>query len=454
MSEDKTIQKLKQASSFIDTCIRHKVYMEEIPALAVGVICKDQVIFSKGYGSASEKSCFRIASISKIFTTVSILQLYEAGKLSLDKPVSLDLNWFKSSVDPRVEKITIRQLLTHTSGITRDGDTLHWIEHQFPDLSHLKKYVGKLTLPFAPNSRWKYSNLGFSILGAVVEAISGSTYETYIQKHICQKLSMDLTSSELTKNIKDQYTVGYGRKLPGKNREAFPMIETNAMASATGFTSNVVDLLKFISAQFKGNTTLLTETSKQEMRKIGWKNAKDGINQALGLRTFKSGGHTIYYHSGGFQGYRCNIAFDVSRNIGVVVLTSVIGIDPKDYSSLAFNIINYFMKNPLSSPKQELTRYEGIYRDIWEDSAVLSSGKNLIGFDPNSFEPLSHAVILKPVKKDVFKMTGSDEVEGAGELAYFELDKEGKAQRVRWGATYSDRIKLRYDYRRYLRYPR
>ncbi|OGV97599.1 hypothetical protein A2W24_06180 [Microgenomates group bacterium RBG_16_45_19] len=300
--------------------------------------------------------------------------------------------------------------------------------------------MSKLTLPFAPNSRWKYSNLGFSILGAVVEAVSELTYETYIQKHVCQKLGMDLTSSELTKTIKDQLTVGYGRKLPSKNREAFPLIETNAMASATGLTSNVRDLLKFMSAQFKGNIILLAETSKQEMRKIGWKNAKDGINQALGLRTFKSGGHTIYYHSGGFQGYRCNIAFDVNRNIGVVILTSVIEIDPKDYSSLAFNIINYFLKNPLLFPKPGLAKYEGIYRDIWEDSAVLASGKNLIGFYPNSFEPLSRAVILKPIKKDVFEMTGSDEVEGAGELAYFNLDKNNQVNRVRWGATYSDRL--------------
>ncbi|OGV97600.1 hypothetical protein A2W24_06185 [Microgenomates group bacterium RBG_16_45_19] len=72
MSEDKTIQKLKQAAQFIDMCIRHKAYMEEIPALTVGVIYKDQVIFTKGYGSATEKTCFRIASISKIFTTIPI----------------------------------------------------------------------------------------------------------------------------------------------------------------------------------------------------------------------------------------------------------------------------------------------------------------------------------------------------------------------------------------------
>ena len=186
------------------------------------------------------------------------------------------------------------------------------------------------------------------------------------------------------------------------------------MASATGLSSNVMDLSKLISAQFKGNTTLLSENSKQEMRQIGWKNAKEGINQALGWRTFKAGGHTIYYHSGGFQGYRCNVAFDYKRQIGTVVLTSVIGIDPKDYSSLAFNIINYFLKKPLSSPKPEIAKYEGIYRDIWEDSAILASGKKLIGFDPNSFEPLSHAAVLKPVKTNVFEITGSDEVEVAG----------------------------------------
>lgn len=442
MPADKTIQKLTQASRFIDICLKHQAYMEEIPALAAGVIYKDQIIFTQGYGPATPKTCFRIASISKIFTTVAILQLQEAGKLTLDQPVFTYLNWFKSSVDPRVEKITIRQLLIHKSGITRDGDTLHWSEPQFPDSDHLKKYISTLKLPFTPNTRWKYSNLGYSILGAVIEGVSGLTYEAYLQKHICQKLKMEQTSSKLTPAIKAHLAQGFGRKLPDHNRKTVPQIETNAMASAAGLTSNVTDLLKFVSAQFTGNTTLLTETSKQAMRKIEYKKPKDGISQALGLVTFKAGHHTIYNHSGGFQGYRCNIAFNVTLSIGVVVLTNVIGIDPKDYSSLIFNILNYFLKKPFDSSNSEFAKYEGIYRDIWQDSAVLASGKNLISFDPNSFEPLSHAAVLKPVNKDCFVMTGSDEIEGAGELAIFELGQDGQAKRVRWGAIYSDKLEI------------
>lgn len=448
MASDKTLNKLTQAIRIIDLIYRYKQYVEEIPAMAVGIIYKNKVLFSKGYGftdkdkkiPTTEKTCFRIASISKIFTAISIMQLAEAKKINLDEKVATYLSWFNSTVDSKLKEITIRQLLTHTSSLTRDGNTFHWTEYKFPDIKYIKKYVSQLKLPFPPHSRWKYSNFGFSILGALIEEVSGKTYEKYIQDNICQKLNMTLTSSQLTKNIKKNLAVGWGRKLPGKNRELFPNIETNAMASATGLSSNISDLLKFVSVQFIGNSALLSEKSKEEIRKLYWVNKKDGIKQAIGFRVYKSGGKDIYYHSGGFQGYRCNISFDIKRSIGIITLTNVLGIDPKNYAMRFFDVINYIDKKPFIKNDEKLIKYEGIYRDIWNDDAIIVLGNNLLCFDPNSLQPLSHASVLSPVKKDVFLIKGSDEVEMAGELSEFQVDKKG--QQFRWGAGYSYRLIL------------
>ncbi|MDO8610888.1 MAG: serine hydrolase domain-containing protein [bacterium] len=449
MLKDKNIQKLNQASRVIDMCFSYKHYMEEIPAMTVGIIYKNEIIFSKGYGyvdinktiPATTNTCFRIASISKIFTAISIMQLVESGKIKLDSTISTYLPWFNSINDPHLNDVTIRHLLTHTSGITRDGDTLHWIENNFPDLNHLKKYISNLKLPFIANSRWKYSNLGYSILGALIEQVSGITYEDYIQINICQKLGMTLTSSMLTEEIVNHLAIGYGRKIPNEKRKIFQNIETKAMAAATGLSSNVNDLLKFISAQFIGNTKLLSENSKQELRKIYWINKKDEIHQAIGLRSFKVGNRKLFYHSGGFQGYRCNISFDVTRNIGIVILTNMLGIEPRNYTKIAFNVINYIFKQPFTSNKLDFKKYEGIYRDIWDDSAIMTIGNNLVSFNPSSFEPLSHITILEHIKNNTFLIKGSDEVENAGELAYFEFDKNQNSKKVRWGATYANILK-------------
>ena len=446
MSSDKALNKLAQVIRIIDIIYQYKQYIEEIPAMAVGLIYKDKVLFAKGYGHAdinkkipvTGKTCFRIASISKIFTTVAIMQLVEANKLNLDEKVTTYLSWFVSGVDATLQKITIRQLLTHTSVISRDGDTPHWTEHEFPDLDHIKKYISTLRLPFPIHSRWKYSNFGFSILGAVIEQVSGKTYEEYIHKNICQRLEMTLTSSILTEQIKRHLAVGWGRKICSQKREAFPNIETNAMASATGLSSCINDLLKFVSSQFFENSILLSDKSKKELLKPHWVNKKDDISQAIGFHTFKSGGRTIYYHSGGFQGYRCNISFDIKRSIGVVTLTDVLGIDPKDYAKRVFDVINYIGKNSFVKNNETLCKYEGVYRDIWEDHAVMTIGNNLICFDPNALEPLSHASILEPVKENEFLIKGSDEVEIAGELAKYQETKKGK--RFRWGAAYSYKI--------------
>jgi D-alanyl-D-alanine carboxypeptidase len=282
MPVSKTFQKLTQAAKIIDVCLKYKQYREEIPALAFGLTYQGKVVLAKGYGFAdvakkipvTPETCFRIASISKIFTTVAIMQLVEGGKIKLDDTVNSHLPWFKSTNDPRVEKITIRQLLTHTSGLTRDGDTLHWVDGNFPDLNHLKQYIHTMKLSYAPNTRWKYSNVGDSIIGALIEQVSGETFEAYIQKHICQKLGMTLTSSKFIKDIQSRMTIGRGRKIPGKDREIFPNIDAKAMVAATGLSSNVIDLLKFVRSFFRGNTSLITKASKGQMFKIQWTNKR------------------------------------------------------------------------------------------------------------------------------------------------------------------------------------
>ena len=133
----------------------------------------------------------------------------------------------------------------------------------------IQRHIADGAQSYTPAEIWKYSNLGYTLLGAIVHAASGIPYEDYVHQHIIQPLGLTSTSPTLTPEVEQHLAVGYGRDIPGREPSA-AAIETHVMASATGFSSNVPDLCRFITAQFTGETTLLKDETKREMRRIQW----------------------------------------------------------------------------------------------------------------------------------------------------------------------------------------
>ena len=190
-----------------------------LPGVAVGVIADQELVWSHGFGFADLKAKipmtastkFRMASHSKLFTATAMMQLREQGKVRLDDPVSKYLPWFQ--VKPAGDDdgvITIEQLLTHSSGLPREaGD--HWSTRSFPTPEQIKALIAAREAPFAPQVRWKYSNLAVSIAGMVVEAVSGERYAEYLARHIYAPLGM--SSSSVDQDVAG-LAVGYGRRMP------------------------------------------------------------------------------------------------------------------------------------------------------------------------------------------------------------------------------------------------
>ena len=180
----------KLALPVIDSWIFYQVYIKEIPGAAVGVFVEDEVIFNKEYGYADlEKKIkltndhlFRIASHSKLFTATAVMKLYHDNKLSLDDRVSKHLTWFKSDKDDNLKNICIHHLLTHTSGITCDGSTGHWTEHDSLNQEDIKTRLRDGISVFKTSETVKYSNFGYAVLGQLIEAVTDQSYDEYIQK--------------------------------------------------------------------------------------------------------------------------------------------------------------------------------------------------------------------------------------------------------------------------------
>jgi CubicO group peptidase (beta-lactamase class C family) len=157
--------------------------------LAIGIVYDQDLIWSKGFGYAdletqqevTTQTLFRIASISKLFTSMAIMQLRDAGKLQLDDPLRRHLKWFTIKNDfADGPEITIRQVLTHSAGLPREAAFPYWTDHVFPSREEMIKALPGQEMIFEPETRWKYSNLGMALLGEVISRVSGMSYEDYV----------------------------------------------------------------------------------------------------------------------------------------------------------------------------------------------------------------------------------------------------------------------------------
>ena len=187
----------------LETWINAQQEYRNIPGINIGLVYDQELIYSKSFGYSdlesktllTEQDPFRMASITKTFTATALMQLRDAGKLRLDDPVKLYLPWFKLSERfPDQPPITIRHLLTHTAGLPREADFPYWTDHKFPTMNQIKATLSTQETIYPPSTQIKYSNLGMSLAGEIVLAVSGMSYEEYVRTHVLEPLGMDQSS--------------------------------------------------------------------------------------------------------------------------------------------------------------------------------------------------------------------------------------------------------------------
>lgn len=448
---------LEDAVRLIDRWLAYRVYANRLPGLSIGIIHQDKVLLSKGYGyadlerkqEASDITCYRIASFSKIFTAIAIMQLFERGKLHLDERVQHYLPWCVAEQQAEIKHITIRQLLSHTSGLDRDGDTSHWDDYRFPDLARIQQHFKRGALIYSPTEQWKYSNYGYTLLGEIVKAVSGMTYEEYVIENIVKPLGLTHTAPILSENITARLALGYSRDLPEQARQPFPLIETNIMASATGFSSNVVDFCQFMMAQLDGDTRLLKDETRREMRLIQWLREGGESDWCLGYETWKINGQRIYGHGGSFQGYRSRFGIDTERGIGVVVFANAMDAPSATLANGVLHVIDdvithyaEYDKLAQAQPLEQAQRYEGYFRSIWGDTATASINGGLVFYTPGADIPPNDFHRLEHEQGEQFIIKSGDTFGNIGERARFEFDDEGQVRKLWIGPDYNERLDM------------
>ncbi|MEJ2540671.1 MAG: serine hydrolase [Gemmatimonadota bacterium] len=164
--------------------------------------------------------------------------------------------------------VTIEHLLTHSSGLPREAGP-HWTDWDFPTAEEIRALMPARQAPFSPEVRWKYSNLAYTIAGMVVEEVSGMSWADYLQQNIFDPLGMDASSVDEPDPL---LATGYGRRMPDGSREVVPFVDARGMAAATGLTSTVEDMARFVSAQFRegrrGGERILGTAALREMHRV------------------------------------------------------------------------------------------------------------------------------------------------------------------------------------------
>ena len=340
-------------------------YVSEKQFMGTVLVARDQtVILDKAYGFANLEwsiqntptTKFRLGSVTKQFTAASIVLLQERGKLKIDDPVKKYIPDAPAAWD----KITIYNLLTHTSGIPSftGFPDYHSTEATPVTPAELVARFRDKPLEFQPGEKWNYSNSGYALLGYLIEKISGQTYEKFVQENIFTPLGMRNSGYDSNSEIIVHRASGYA---PGKTSvENAGYIDMTIPFSAGALYSTTEDLLRWEQGLFGGK--LLSAASLQKMITPFLQ------DYGCGIFVHVQKGHKLIDHGGGIEGFNTQLSYYPDEKLTIIALSNLNGSAP---GAIATNIAATIHgekvvlpteRKEIKVPANILSRYVGDYQ--------------------------------------------------------------------------------------------
>ncbi len=412
-----------------------RIYKEDEPGAAVIAVKNGKVIFRKGYGMADMGSgvairpemVFAVGSTTKPFTAMAIMILADRGLLSLDD----DISQYLSDYPTRGHKITIRHLLSHTSGIKRLHSIKEYWKHIREDVSlqELVNFFKDEPMEFTPGEKYKYCNSGYYLLGQIIEKVSGQSYEQFMQENIFDPLAM--TSTTFANNFyKIPYRVrGYHKE--GDRYVNAPDMSFTHLHAAGGLITNVDDLAKWDEALY--GEKLISKKQLEHMFSPFILNNGESSHFALGWFLGQLKGTKSIYHGGGIYGFISHTIRLPEKRIYVALLSNCINPKanpPTDH--IAESVAAIVMGDPFKEQKRnaiilspsELKKYAGVYKLITDREAgrvhfIVFMGNRLY-FDTGR----GHRYEILPESKTTFF------VEGKQSILTFKFNENGEVTQM------------------------
>lgn len=329
---------------FLKDYFPEKMEQYHVPGVAVTVVKGEKELCAVSFGMENvetmkpvtcDETIFPAASVSKLFTATAIMQLYEGGKLDLDQDIQAYLPGI--TIRNAFEKpITCRELLTHSSGLDEQselaGSTLDRTKIESQEY-YFSKHIP--TAIHEPGTVSNYSNMGYNLLGYIVEKVSGQTYEAYVEDHIMKPLAMQNASIRVSSK---EYATGYLFEDGDFMEQPLAYQYTSG---SSGVLATAKDMERFLSMNLQGgtcqNTEILKPETTQMMHDKQFANAEVFDGMGFGWVRTHFGKVSVLKHEGALPGYATTMMLLPKENIGIYVATNSL-------SGICFDFEEAFMK--------------------------------------------------------------------------------------------------------------
>ena len=446
-----------EAISLIEAWLEAQKDYDRLPGISAIVVKDQEVLWSGAYGysdleaqkSTEASTLCSICSISKLFTSVAIMKLYEEGKLRLDDRVDEILAEYKLEQQfAESVPITVRSLMTHSSGLPREADYPYWTgpEFYFPTKEEINSKLGGQETLYPSSTYFQYSNLGLTLLGHIVEEISGQSFETYVQENILDPLALSNTRMGMPEELLgDELAAGYGQLYRNGKRDKLKLFDPSGITPAAGFSSNVHDLGKFASWMIRLRDTTVAEvlnpSTLKYMHQVHWTDPDWKRTWGLGFAVFKgSDGSTWVGHGGSCPGYRSTLRVNLKSEMAYSVMINANGTSPNKYANGMHAILGKVKSKAKNEDEKNFSDYVGYYssQPWWGEYFISTWNGKLVGLSLPSEKPAEAMTFFKHIEGDTFRRLRKDDE--LGETLVFERDDNGNVVRMQRHGNYSIRI--------------
>ena len=321
------LQVVKSLTPLVD----HELREKRIPSIAVALVDNQDIVWAQGFGfaepdqkrDASAGTVYRVGSVSKLFTDIAIMRLVEEGKLNLDAPVTDIIPDFHPH-NPFGGKITLRELMSHRSGLVREPPKGHYFDSLPPGLADVVQSLNETTLIYPPGTHTKYSNAGITVVGYALEQRAGQPFAQYLKAAVLDRMGLRTSAfeptSDLTRDLAKAEMWTYdGRFFPAP---AFPL----GTFPAGSLYTTVTDLGRFESVLFAGGRgpggQVVSKATLDEM----WTPQLAGGEPShfgLGFIVGELGGHRLVGHDGAIYGFATSVAVLPDDKLGAVAVVTL-----------------------------------------------------------------------------------------------------------------------------------
>jgi CubicO group peptidase (beta-lactamase class C family) len=402
------------ASGIASKWVKYQAFQEELPGISFVVVRNGETVLkdSMGFADIEDKEKlesnhgFHLASITKYFVSLGVLKLVDREEIRLDQEIGKVLGSVKGA--------TIEELLGHRAGFMRNASIgeQYWETGNFPeDLSVTEFQVPEM------EGRFKYSNLGYAVLGELIEKVSGLKFKEYMREEVLEPMSVEEAVFS-PQEFQNELVTGYGRDGPKMAMKRFEPCETKAYTPVAGMISDLGGIEAAMKSILEDEIPVSGEIVEKRREDAG-----DGYS--LGTRIWEIEGNSVYGHTGAFRGYTSSFGLVPEEDIGVAVMINQGDAPAK---KIMKGLIQTFLRaEEIDPPLTRMPEYSGFYRSYVDGDFILQKfGEGAIIVSPDSDKPLEDYWHLEELEEG-YRIRGGTGYGTRGEKMMFKVDEGLKA---------------------------